>query len=85
MYSIEQLKVAHNACTSNEGDLRASSKCGCFYCLRIYEPSEIREWIDDRNGLTALCPYCGIDSVIGDVAGCPISKDFLEAMNKFFF
>lgn len=37
-------------------------KCGCYYCLRKFNPEDIREYIDD--GTTPLCPYCGIDSVI---------------------
>ena len=34
---------------------------------------------------TALCPYCHIDSVIGDAAGFPIIPKFLKAMNKRWF
>jgi len=41
-----------------------SEICGCFFCIRIYSKNEIVEWVDD--GQTALCPYCEIDSVIGD-------------------
>jgi acetone carboxylase gamma subunit len=60
-----------------------------FYCLEIYSPSEINEWIVadndcDRYG-TAICPYCGIDSVIGESSGYPITKDFLTKMNRYWF
>jgi acetone carboxylase gamma subunit len=36
-------------------------------------------------GTTALCPYCGIDSVIGDKSGFPITKEFLEKMYQHWF
>lgn len=42
--------------------LEASEACGCYFCLKIYNPNEIDEWIDDEQ--TAICPYCGIDSVL---------------------
>lgn len=36
--------------------------CGCYYCLQIYNQNEITKWID--RGQTAICPRCGIDSVL---------------------
>ena len=41
------------------------------------------EWIDDDN--TALCPKCGIDSVIGTKSGYPITKEFLGQMQAHWF
>lgn len=59
-----------------------NTKCGCFYCLKIFEPKEIEEYIEDDNELdrygTAICPYCGIDSVISESSGYPITEDFFE-------
>ena len=57
-----------------------STKCGCFYCGKIFEASEVIEWVIDRNGDTALCPYCMIDSVLPDSAGYPLSEEFLVRM-----
>jgi hypothetical protein len=42
--------------------LEAATKCGCYYCLKIYSPSKITEWCDSDQ--TAICPECGIDAVI---------------------
>ncbi len=42
-------------------------------------PREIAEWIDeDAEGVghRALCPDCGIDSVIGSLSGFPIEVSF---------
>ena len=34
---------------------------------------------------TALCPYCGIDSVLADAPGCQVTEDFLKKMKKYWF
>lgn len=62
--------------------------CGCFYCLETFRPDEIIEWhLEDESGIgqTALCPKCGIDSVIGSDSGYPIEHSFLKKMKDFWF
>lgn len=59
-------------------------RCGCFYCLKIFHPNEIIEWIDEP-GKTALCPFCEIDSVIGESSGFPITVEFLQQMQQYWF
>ena len=49
----------------------------------MFSPDQIVEWIDEDD--TALCPICGIDSVIADGSNLPITKDFLEAMQAAWF
>ena len=44
----------------------------------------INQWIYDENE-TAFCPYCGVDSVIGESSGYHITKEFLEEMNQYWF
>ena len=75
---------AHAFSINNEEELMSETKCGCFYYLEIFNPKEIEEWCDDEVG-TALCPFCGIDSVIGESSGYPIIKEFLQAMHDFWF
>lgn len=51
-------------------------------------PSEISEWIyelDEGEEVTAICPHCGIDAVIGESSGFPITPDFLRTMNRRWF
>jgi len=74
---------AHKHSSRHRGELEASEICGCFYCLRVYPPKEIQEWIDDET--TALCPHCGIDSVIGSKSGYPITAEFLQKMKEHWF
>lgn len=72
--------------TNNRKELGASSICGCYYCLSIFEPSEIVEWITPEDlDEFPMCPYCGIDSVFGDASGYPVTRDFLREMNKYWF
>jgi len=80
----QRIISAHRFCINNKPMLIKDKKCGCFYCLSIFNPSEILEWIPDTAG-TALCPKCGIDSVIGKSSGYPITKEFLAEMNEYWF
>jgi hypothetical protein len=81
----------HSKCGWHEKDILESKICGCFYCMSIFPPSEIQEWVEESQdcprgpGKTALCPKCGIDSVLPDNTGHEITKEFLEIMNKQFF
>ncbi|MGX8833683.1 hypothetical protein ACWG0P_05660 [Amedibacillus sp. YH-ame6] len=75
---------AHQYSSSHRKELLKDSKCGCFYCLSIFEPKEIENWVEDEGG-TAICPYCDIDSVIGESSGFPITKEFLEKMHDYWF
>lgn len=85
-FSSKYLQDAHAHCTSNESELRDSEQCGCFYCLHTFTPDVIAEWIDDKNRKTAICPFCGIDSVIGSASNLPITNhEFLEEMHKVWF
>lgn len=81
--------VAHRFSSGHMETLKKDSVCGCFYCLRIFNPSEIEEWIIDDNPIdkdgTAICPHCGIDSVIGESSGFPITTEFLRGMKKCWF
>jgi hypothetical protein len=81
-------KYAHQHSSNHRKVVLESDECGCFYCLSVFKPTEIEEWVDeDDNGIgqTAICPRCGIDSVIGNKSGVPIKKDFLKAMQVFWF
>ena len=80
---------AHKFSNNHMEALKRDSVCGCFYCGRIFDPAEIEGWLIDDNpcdhGGTAVCPYCGIDSVIGESSGYPITQEFMEAMRSYWF
>ena len=80
---MSDIIAAHDYSANNKESLEKDTKCGCFYCAEIFDPAEITDFAD--NGKTALCPYCGIDSVIGESSGFPITKEFLNKMKAHWF
>jgi len=66
----------------NRKALSTDQACGCFFCLRIFNAKEIA-WPDDDD--TAMCPYCGIDAVVGESSGLAITKQFLKSMREYWF
>jgi hypothetical protein len=78
---------AHRYANYHRKPLLTSDLCGCFYCLAIFQPVEVRSWIDEWDGedQTAMCPKCGIDSVICSNSGYPITTEFLQQMNTYWF
>lgn len=74
---------AHALCTRNRKLLEERDRCGCFYCMNIFHPKEIIDWLDGEE--TALCPRCGIDSVIYETEEYPLTVEFLKKMNEYWF
>lgn len=77
------LITAHKCSRKNRSEIALSVMCGCFYCGKLFEPSTIEKWIDKKS--TALCPKCGIDAVLPDFSGYPLTSEFLGEMYKRWF
>jgi hypothetical protein len=77
------LEVAHKHSFKNRDEVEKSELCACFYCEKNFIFAAITEWVDDDQ--TAMCPFCGIDSVLGSACGFELSKDFLHRMNERWF
>ena len=66
---------------------------GCFYCLAIFQPSEVCDWVGKRqaktgsmdDGDSALCPQCGIDAVLPSAAVPDLNSELLQEMKTFWF
>lgn len=71
------------AAIRNKRTIQQSNMCACYYCQRYFFASLIREYVDRDD--TALCPYCGIDSVIGDASGLDISEQRIKDVCKQMF
>lgn len=83
---MDDIIKAHKYSIRNFKVMKKDSLCGCFYCLKTFDASEVCDWVIESNGeKTALCPYCNIDSVISESSGYPITKGFLEKMQKHWF
>ena len=78
---------AHRHSIRHREEVLASERCGCFYCWAVFSPAEITDWTDQWGGIgqMALCPRCGVDSVIGSDSGYPVTDAFLRAMKARWF
>lgn len=84
IYNQDIINASHKHTIRHRAEILQSDVCGCFYCITIFRPKDIIDWIDDEQ--TAICPNCGIDSVIGDKSGYPvIDNNFLKQMNSYWF
>ena len=96
MRSRADLESIWRFCTHHREFLAQSERAGCFFCLSIFPPAEIREWIDEPDttpgatgapvpgGVTALCPRCGIDAVLPS-AKVALDTGLLREMAEHFF
>lgn len=77
------IKEASKFSIRNKEQLLKSKIAGCYCCCEIYDVSEIKEWTD--VGVTALCPKCSVDSVLGDGSPYKIEKETLQELKKYWF
>ena len=80
---IKKLVKLHKCATYNRKDIQQSDTCGCFYCKNIFYAGDITEWTD--NGETAICPYCGVDSVICNKKDYIVTEEDLDLLNRYYF
>lgn len=60
-YSIEYFTYVNN----NKEAIELSTNCICVYCIQEYPASSVIEYTADN---CAICPECGVDSVIPDAS-----------------
>ena len=93
MFDQALLKEVHHYCAGHRHMIERAASCGCFYCGAIFEAKEVALWCDDPEqgvsetaGTTAICPRCGIDSVLPDnIPGVTLNPELLEAMREHWF
>lgn len=95
--SLATLKAIHKFSSQHRELIEASDRAGCFYCGQEFAPSEIVDWVDlppgsdvaleDElaHGVTALCPRCGIDSVLPSAAPIEWDDTLLRDMRHQYF
>ncbi len=72
--------------TDNEIEILRSHKCGCFFCRSVFDAREVSEWASENGGgASAICPKCGMPTVIGDASGAPLDEALLDEMYKAFY
>lgn len=92
---MQDVVAAHKHSSNHRDEVKASNVCGCFHCVTTFAPTEISDWVDwpagtpddlrIAKGTTAMCPNCGIDSVIGSASGYTIEPEFLTRMHRRWF
>ena len=45
-----ELLAARQHATKNRVEIEASALCGCFYCLSLFKPQAIKDWLDFDAG-----------------------------------
>ena len=86
-WTIDALKAVYSHSIRNEESILKSDFCGCFHCISIFPVADVKSsaMMVEKDGCkTAICPICGIDSVLGD-ASVEISAEILEMMNEYYF
>ncbi len=81
----ERFEMYAKHAKDNELEIVQSNLCGCYFCRHIFSAREVSDWIEDEHHVSAVCPECGMDAVIGDHSGVPLSKDLLKEMNEYFY
>jgi hypothetical protein len=85
IYSRKDWEVASDLSFGNRDQVQKSGLAGCYYCRQVYRASEVEEYID-VNDKTAVCPRCGIDAVLGDASGLPITNtDYMRSISIYAF
>ena len=79
----DMLKDAHLHTASNATEFEGAKECGCICCRRIFSADEVEDFAE--HGETAICPYCGCDSLIADLSGIKLTKELLSNLNKKYF
>ncbi len=70
----------------NKALLMKSNKAACYHCLKIMDVIEIVSFIKEKSGKeTAVCPYCGIDSILPDQGKSLPTDEELKAYSKEMF
>lgn len=93
MRDAADFRSIHRFSDNHRELLARSDRAGCFHCRTIFDPRQIRDWIDGapdetgdlRDGVTALCPRCGIDAVLPSAAPITLTADLLAEMHAFWF
>jgi hypothetical protein len=82
MTTKAELTALNKKSRGNRSSLEKATICGCFHCFKEFPFGRIAEWIDDDQ--TALCPYCGVDAVLG-FAFPTADQELLHEMHDRWF
>lgn len=82
MLNPKQIQEAANYSYIGWEELSKSKKAGCYFCLKIFNVEEIQK--EDVSEII-FCPYCGVDSVLGDLVPFELSEENLQQLYEKWF
>jgi len=84
-YNVTDDAINHFSSYNRILGVQKSQQCGCYSCCEIFPAVEVVAYCDRAiHNSTALCPRCGIDSVLPD-AWIELSTELLVALEKRWF
>ncbi len=86
-HSSSTLEALHRLSSRNRDSVQGKRPCGCFHCLKTFDADAVVDWTPEIDGQesTAVCPFCGVDSVMPAREGGSIDADMLKAMQAYWF
>lgn len=82
-YTIDYIKAHEFSCRPPEAAV-AGQEMRLLLLSENFRPQGDQQ-LDRGRGRYGDLPYCGIDSVIGEHSGYPITREFLEQMRQYWF
>ena len=76
--------AAHYA-MHNRKIVESAQSCGCYHCLKVFSPSEIKEYTDTDDKLddTVICPHCDNDCVLPEM-DLKFTEENLKKIRKYW-
>jgi hypothetical protein len=82
MINEKRLQRIYQHSRLNRQFMVPGSACRCFHCLKEFRAEEVSGWTD--GGKTALCPRCGIGSVLSNSAD-ELTDDLIRQLQATYF
>jgi hypothetical protein len=81
-FRLMMVQQVHKHSRLNRRFMTPGVACRCFHCLHAFLAEQIAHWIDDDK--TALCPLCGIDSVLSNNIDT-LSDTLIQQLHAAYF
>lgn len=83
-------QIIYSYTYENRKLLKRYKDCTCLYCGYNFKYTEVNSWVKDNNELTAICPKCGIDSVVpthvkNNVEEYTLTEEIRLKIKKLYF
>jgi hypothetical protein len=79
-FTQEELHEKLRLSMHNKNAVIKAGTCGCYFCLRTFDASEVKDWIDADED-TGLCPHYDIDALLPGIT----DVETLTQMNVYAF